>query len=174
VDNGINFLLIITSFLSALSVALLISFKHINFLSSLIFQIIILIFLLQRLFFGPIVHWFESKETLENLKSKNFDRNLFATLKTAEDETFNYQNKVGRIIENSIGFMVASIFLIILGLIEHFLNIKSNLFLDLILSLIMSIVTLLIYKKNTTFEPKNFKKRQKKYLKLYDKWISNP
>lgn len=170
IQNRANILLIIISFLSAISISLFVKFENSYFLVSFLLQMISFIILLKVFFIKELkVHWFESDSFLKNLDKNEFYQDLFADLKALEGETYVFMTELGNITKRSLIIILVSLYLLLLGLIVLYLH-GSNLYLG-VLGIIASIFTVYFYYKR---QPKfNYDEDYKKYRKQVDNWVKN-
>jgi len=164
-----NFLLIVISFILAISISLFLRFGNVFLLFPLFLQLSALVILFKTLFIKTIVHWFEYKRTLKDIEKKEFDKNLFITLKTLENWTWVYQKDVRKITETSLYLIIISIYLTLLIFVG--MNFTSPL--NCIGYSIITIFTLILfgyYKKQPKYE---YEKEHRKVMDEFDKWLGN-
>ena len=164
--NKINYLLVVLSFLSAISVGLFIYYKHFFFILSLVIQLIAFLHLSRVIFIKkPSIHWFELKETLSEINEGKFDENLLATLKALEPDTNIYQNKIEEITKEIWKLVIYSFLLTSFTLLYILLD--NNLGLTLLLIFILAVIWT-SNKNNIKFDfDENYPKNQK----IISEWI---
>lgn len=166
-ENTRNFLLISLSFLIAISVSLIFTLKNIFILLPLLFQLIGLAILFKTILMGTVVHWFEYKELLGELEEGNFERNLLADLKSIENWTWKYIKEMGKIIEQSLYYLILSIYTTLMIVILSYIEFPINQFLSLIL--ILSVLVLFKYYKKQPIH--QHEKERSKFIEEIDRWL---
>ncbi len=167
--NFINFLLIVISVLSAISISLFFKENNSLFLLPLIFQLIALVLLFKTFFVESIVHWFKYDETLKDIENNEFGRNLFVTLKTLENWTHKYQKETGKIIEKSLTLLILSLYLTLFT----FAIIYFNYPLSYLIIFVLTILTLILIVWYGKLPKYNFKKEDNQIKGEFDKWLSH-
>ena len=169
VDSGTNFLLVALSFMANISLGLFIKFQDSLFLFSLLLQLTAFVILLKKFFIKDLpVQWFEFKEMLTNIELSNFDRNLFAILKTLEDDTHRYLMETGKIIENSLYFVIISLYITFFALLGVYFGFSQLNFLFLNLLTLAALAVVGYYKRQSKF---NYTASYKKYREEMDSWL---
>lgn len=171
-QNKSNFLLIVISFLSTISISLFTHFDSNLFLIPFLLQLVSFGVLLKNFFIKEEfrVHWFESDLLLENLNKENFYQDLFADLKALEDDTWIYTTEVERNVKISSSILLLSLFSLLLALIFMYFNEEVLYFLTLILMIMLVLTLCVYYKKQPRFE---YKSNYKKYKEKIDNWMKN-
>lgn len=171
-QNKVNFLLIIISFLSAISIALFTYFESYLFLIPFLLQLASFVILLKCFFIKEEfkVHWFKAEELFENLDKGNFYQDLFADLKALEVDTWIYITEVGRTIKISLYILLLSLYSLLLTLIFMYFKGEVLYFLTLILTIILVLIICVYYKMQPEFK---YKSNYKKYREQVDKWMEN-
>lgn len=156
IQNNINFLLIIVSFLPVICLTLYIYFKSPLFLIPTLFQVVALLILLKSFFIkGQMLPWLELEETLKQLDSDTFEIDLFATLKAAENDTFIYLKILKTIIKRALFLLILSIFIVVLALLFMFLNGSNSFYIVTVLLFIVAVLLYFFYKEMPKFNIKN-------------------
>jgi len=170
IQNNINFLLLIISILSVISITLLTYFENLYFLFPLLIQFLAFIILLRSFFIkAPQIHWFELKETLKNLDSDNFDEEFIVTLKALEDDTYIYLEEMGNIKNLSLYSLIFSLYNILLALAFIYLDKMNLFFLIILLNICFFLIISVYYKKQPKFK---FKENYNKYKEEIEKWLT--
>ena len=169
-QNRTNFLLVIISFLSVISITLFTYFKDNIFLFSALFQLIAFIVLLKSFFIkgGPAVHWFELKETLENIERGKFNEDIIATLKALEDDTYTYLTEMGKITRISLYSIILSLYSILLALTFVYFEKPILYTLIIFLTVCLLLIIYIYHKKQPKFK---FGENEKKYKKEIEEWL---
>jgi len=171
IQNKINFLLIVATFLPMLSITLYTTnlFSNEIILIPVIFQIAALLILLKDFFIkGQLIHWFEFKPTLDLLYEDKFDVDFFSDLKALEDGTYKNMEakwKLIKIARNLIIFSLYSILVSIVFVIFH-INILAY-SITLAISLLF-LALIIFYMKTITF---NIESDHKEYVRRFDEWL---
>lgn len=168
--NGINYLMIVATFLPVFCITLYTAFdKSKFFLVPIIFQVAALLILLKRFFVRGQIPWLKLEETLSQLKDNSFDSALFAELKAVETDTLRRKEALRTIINWALIFLVFSIFLIFLAF--FFVILKGTICLYIAMVLLVLAFSLLwlfynqIPKSKVTEEETQFKKKIEKWLR---------
>jgi len=167
VKDSVNFLLIIISFLSVISISLFIKENNILFGIPLILQMMALILLFKTFFVKSIVHWFKHEETLKDIKCGVFDRNLFAILKTLENWTNKYQKETEKIIKIALVLIIFSIFFIPILFTNIYLNSPIT-YLIYIIAMVLMAFLFIWYAKPSKY---NFEKEDNQMKKNFNRWL---
>ncbi len=162
-----NFLLISFSFLILSSISLILTLKNNFILLPIIFQLIGLAILFKTIFIGTVVHWFEYNELLGNIEKGNFERNLLADLKSIENWTWKYIKEMEKIIEQSLYYLILSIYTTLMIVILSYIEFPINQFLSLILTLSI-LVLFKYYKKQPLYQ---HEKEYSKFIEEIDRWL---
>jgi len=169
VNNARNFLLVTISFLLVNSISLFFWRANMLFLFSWILQLIALLLLFKTFFIKTVVHWFEYKKTLEKIKDREFDKDLFSTLKALEDWTFTYQGKAIKIMESTLVLILFSICLLLISFVGIYFS--SHLNWTIYLTIIfLALILFDYYKKPLKYD---FDKKYEKVWGEFDERISN-
>jgi len=119
VQNEINFLLVVISFMSIISISLLNYSKDTLFFLPFLFQMASFLILIKSSFIKKhSLLWLELSSTLEKVEKGEFDQNLFAILKALENDTWIYLKEMQKIIRIALSILLSSVFLIILILFD--------------------------------------------------------
>ncbi len=167
VQNKINFLLIVISFISIISVSLFTYSKEELFILPLIFQFISFFVLMKSFFIKkPSISWFKLKSTLENIENNKFNEILFASLKGLEEDTGIYLNEMKKVIANSSSLLIFSIFFMIIILIVSYL--KSDIL------IIITFVLFILYFFYLGKQPKyNYEENYKEFKEKIENWLKS-
>jgi len=109
-QNNSNFLLIIISFFTIISVSFLTSYKQALFLIPLTMQIIALFILTKIFFLKSPIHWFQIDELLEDLTKKEFNEKLLADLKGLEEDTHIYLKESTKFVIFTLSLLILSVY----------------------------------------------------------------
>lgn len=170
IKNGINFLLIIVTFLPILCITLYIHFTSPLFLAPILFQVAALLILLKSFFIKGQIPWLEFKETLSRLDDGSFEVKLFAALKAAENGTYNRLRALNTIIKRALFLLIFSIFLIALACL--FMLLKGSVLLYVVTGLLLIVFLLLyfFYKDVPNFD---FNNEYKQFKSNIEKWLKD-
>ena len=169
IQNDTNFLLVIISFLSVVSITLFTYFENEIFLFSALFQLIAFVVLLKSFFIkGSAIHWFEFKETLKNIEQGKFNEDLFASLKTLENDTYTYLIEMGKITKISLYCIIVSLYSILLAFAVLYFEKTILYVLVITLTICLLLLICVYYKKQPKF---NYDENYKKYKKEIEKWL---
>jgi len=169
--SGINFMMIVATFLPIFCLTLYTAFKSKFFLFPILFQVAALLILLKRFFIKGQIPWLEFKDTLSKVDNNSFSVGLFATLKAAENSTYMRLSALETIISRSLFLLVFSIFLTALA--SLFIFLEGGLFLYIATALLVFLFFLLglFYKQvprvQLDTEEESFKKEINKWLKTH-------
>lgn len=150
--NGINFLMIVATFLPIFCLTLYTAFRSPLFLFPILFQVAALLILLKRFFIKGKIPWLKFKDTLEKLDDNSFAVGLFATLKAAENGTFVRLKALESIIKKSLFLLVFSVFLTALASLFMLLEGPFFLFVATALLVFLFLLLCLFYKQVPVFE----------------------
>lgn len=170
-QNSINFLLVVVSFLSAISISLYTNFRSNIFLLPAILQIIALTILLKSFFImstiSTVTPWFKSEDTLKKLDNKQFEVSTFAVLKAVENSTWVELVEMQKIISKSLALVLFSLYSTFLaGLLLFF---KKEMLYVSILILSLGFIWLYLYYRNL---PKfDFTNEINRYTQQIEKWL---
>lgn len=169
-QNKANFLLIVISFLSAISITLFMYFKNYLFFIPFLLQLTAFVILLKSFFIKEEfkVHWFKAEELFENSDKGNFYQDLFADLKALEDYTWIYLTEVKRIIKISLYILLLSLYFLLLTLIFMYFEREVLYFSILILTIISVLIICIYYKKQPEFK---YESNYKKYREQVNNWV---
>ena len=166
ISNKINFLLVIISFLSVMSIEFFTYFEENLFFLPLFFQLMAFLMLLKTFFIkGKMVHWFKLDETLEDIKNKEINEKTLATLKALENDTWINLIVIKTIIDWSLYFILISLWNLSMVLIYSigYAEISYFAFISIIF-----LIFFYVYKKN---QPEfKVKENSENYLKEILKW----
>jgi hypothetical protein len=168
--NSINFLLIIVTFLPILCLTLYIHFKNPLLLFPILFQVLALLILLKSFFIKGQIPWLELKSTLLQFDNDSFEVDLLATLKAAENGTYQRLQALSTIIKRALFLLIFSIFLITLACLFMILEGSVLLYIVTVLLLIVFLLLYLFYKDIPSFE---FNDEYKGIKKLIEKWLKD-
>jgi len=141
--NGINYLMIVATFLSVFCLTLYMAFKSHLFLFPIFFQIVALLILLKRFFIKGQIPWLELKPTLSKLDDNAFESYLIATLKAAEADTWRRLGALNTIIKSALFLLVFSIFLT--GIASVFMLTNGCNILSIVLTILLVVVFSFLY-----------------------------
>ncbi|MFH1235604.1 MAG: hypothetical protein V1685_01550 [Parcubacteria group bacterium] len=167
--SGINFLMIIATFLPIFCLTSYSAFKSPLFLFPILFQVAALLILLKRYFIKGQIPWLKLKETLLQLDDNSFAVELFAALKACENGTYMRLRALNTVIKMALALLVFSIFLTALA--SLFMLLKGSVLLYVATALLVIVFLLLcfFYKQVPRFdfanEEKNVKNDIEKWLK---------
>ncbi len=166
--SGINFLMIVATFLPIFCLTLYIAFDSRLFLFPIIFQVAALLILLKSFFIKGQIPDLKYKDTLEKLDDNSFAVWLFATLKAAENGTHIRLKALRILIKRSLFLLVFSIFLTALA--SLFMILEGGLFLYVATALLVLLFLLLylFYKEVPEFQ---FDSEEKRIKDDIDKWL---
>ena len=170
-QNKINFLLLVATFLPLLSVTLYNTdfFKDEIVLIPIIFQFAAILILLKDFFSGgDLLHWFEFQSTLRSIAKDEFQKDFFCSLKALESGTHkNMDYKYDKIIKPSLYLIIFSLFAVLFSVISIALkiNIWSYLIL-LFLFLLLSIMLIYYYKPFTINTKKKFENYKRQFSEV--------
>jgi hypothetical protein len=170
IQNSINFLLIVVSFLPIVCITFSTYFKNELFLVPIVFQFAALLILLKSFFIkGQKIPWLEFNETLDAIDKGSFKELWFATLKAAENDTHVEMRTMNKIIRIALSLLIFSIYgialiMLIVKLENTILLYPSSVLLTLIF---MSLIY--FYRKQPSFA---FDQDYEKYLKKVAEWSS--
>ena len=164
-----NFLLIVISFMSAISISLFFKLGNTLLLFPPLLQLIALVILFKTFFIKTMVHWFEYKDTLKNIEKKEFDGDLFATLKAVENWTHSYQKETTKIMQKSLTLIILSLYLTFLILAFIYLASPLNYSVYLIITL-LALILLSYYKKQQKYD---YEKEYGKFIGEFNNWLNN-
>lgn len=150
--SGINFLMIVATFLPIFCLTLYATFKNPLFLFPILFQIAALLILLKRFFIKGQIPWLKFEDTLEKLDDNSFAVGLFATLKASENGTYMRLKALGILIKRSLFLLVFSIFLTALA--SLFMILEGSFYLYVATGLLVFLFSLLclFYKQVPKFQ----------------------
>jgi len=170
-QNKVNFLVLVISFFSVISINLFTYFENDIFLIPFLLQLSSFVILLKNFFIKEEfkVHWFESDKLIKDLDRGEFNQDLFADLKALEDGTWIYITEVGRNIKISLYLLLLSLYSLLLTLIFIHFDRTILFFLVLILTMISIFVICIYYKRQPNFQ---YESNYKKYKEQIDNWIS--
>jgi hypothetical protein len=174
INNTVNLLLIIISFLPIISLTLMNYFKETIFLIPIIFQLLAF-FVIITIFFveSPKVHWFRivDNDILKEIDKEKFDINLLADLKSIENMTWVYLDDFAKkIIRTSIYLILFSLYLI--GLAFIFIFYINNNWEYILTSIVTSIFfTGLLIIKNIKLKY-NYNSDFNKFKKQIEEWLN--
>jgi hypothetical protein len=171
--TGINFLMIIATFLPIFCLTLYLAFTSPLFLFPILFQVAALLILLKRYFIQGQIPWLELKETLSQLDDNSFAVELLATLKAAETDTYMRLGALTTVIKRALVLLVFSIFLTALASLFMLLKGSVLLYVTTALLAIVFLLLCVFYKQVPRFdfanEQKNVKNDIEKWLKEHGK-----
>jgi len=167
--NGINYLMIVATFLPIFCLTLYMEFKSQFFLIPIFFQIAALLILLKRFFIKGQIPWLELKTTLSQLDESAFESYLFATLKAAEADTWRRLGALNSIIKIALFLLVISIFLTALGSVFKFTNGFSIQF--YIVTGLLVVVFLFLYLFYKKVPESKLNEEEKIDMKEINKWL---
>jgi membrane protein implicated in regulation of membrane protease activity len=147
--NGINYLMIVATFLSVFCLTLFMAFTNHLFLFPIFFQIVALLILLKRFFIKGQIPWLELKPTLSQLDDNAFESYLIATLKAAEADTWRRLGALNTIIKSALFLLIFSILLTSIAsvfMLTNGFNILS-IVLTILLVVVFSFFYFFFYKK---------------------------
>ena len=168
-QNSVNFLLVIVTFLSAISINLYTYFKSEIFLVPEALQIIALLILLKSFFIITSIWtpWFKMEETVKNLDNEKFWTSTFAVLKTMENSTMVELTEIQKVIRKSLFLIIFSLYSTILAWL--LLIFKTEILYISILILSAGFVWLYFYYR--TLPTFNFDEDINRYTKQIDEWL---
>jgi len=124
---------------------------------------------LKSFFIKGQIPWLKFKETLSQLDDNSFEVELFATLKAAENGTYNRSLALNTVIKRALFLLIFSIFLIALASLFMLLKGSVLLYVVTVLLLIVFLLLYFFYKEVPNFdfnnEYKDFKSNIEKWLK---------
>ena len=169
VQNRSNFLLLIISFLSVISIMLFTHFNNILFFIPFLLQLASFIILLKSYFVKELkVHWFEYKSLFENLDKNEFYQDLFSDLKALENSTYVYMKEIIKVTNISIYLLLISIYSLFFLLTFIYFE-EEVLYLSI---LILTAIFLLLICFYYRIQPKlNYKSDHKEFRNEVDEWI---
>ena len=181
IQNNLNFLLIIASFLPAICFMSYFYFKKPLFLIPTVFQFSAILILLKSFFIkgkkgkkgkkGPRIPWLELEKTILQLENKTFEIDLCANLKAAENDTWIYMGTLNKIIRKALILLILSIFLIALLFLSELLNGSFSLYIGAVLLLLLLFLLLHFYYERL---PKfNYENDYERYKNIIDKWLKD-
>lgn len=176
IENQINFLLIIVSFLPIISLILFQKFDNPIFLVPILPQFIALIFLLKPFFMKnwPIVNWMPWEWVKESILKNQFDQELFASLKGLENVTWTFQGIMKNLIKTSVYLLLLSLYGIILAVLSEYLQLQFYSYLLIFILGILLVSVLIFYEKQPDLmkkaisEIEEFKKQIEDWIKSKD------
>lgn len=170
IQNSINFLLIVVSFLPIVSISLVTHFNNELFLVPIAFQFAALLVLLKSFFIkGQKIPWLELNGTLGRLEKDGFNESWFAALKAAEDDTYAEMRATSKIIKTALYSLIFSIYLTTLMIVIVRLETTTLLYPSVVLLTLLFLPLIYYYRKRPSFE---FDQNYKKSLKKIKKWLS--
>ena len=172
VQDQINFLLVITTFLPILSVTLYTTdlFKNLIILTPAVFQIIAILVLLKSFFISGLkIPWFEIKITLDSIENDSFPINALAQIKAAEADTDKHIKEYKKIIKVALCLIIFSLYSLLISVIFIFLN--ATIYQHLVAILVPTIFFMLIYNYYLTPNKSNFDSEYEKEKKRIEEWV---
>ena len=167
--NSINFLLVIVSFLPIICLTLYFHFESPLFLFPILFQVVALLNLLKSFFIKGLIPWIEIKPTLSQFDNDSFEVEFFATLKAAENDTYNRLAALSIIIKRALFLLVFSIFLTALACLFVFFNGSVSLYVAIVFLVIAFVCLYFHYKATPSSE---FESKQEEFKKDIEKWLN--
>lgn len=167
IQNKINFLLIVATFLPILSITLYTTdlFNDEVILIPIIFQLIAIMILLMDFFNkGKLLHWFELEKTIRLILDNKLHTHFFCNLKALEAETFkNMEYKHKHIIKPALYLIILSLFAICLSVITIIFHISLHGYMIILILCILFVITFFYYynprEANMNQEYENCKKK---------------
>lgn len=172
IQESINFLLIITTFLPLLCITLYTTslFNNPLILIPVIFQIIALLILLKSFFINDQkIPWFELDLTLDTFNEDNFESSALASLKAAEQDTYTGLVKKNKIVKCALWFLILSFYLMFVTL--AFILIKEKIILYLIIIAITIIFAIFVIKNYSEIRSSAFDKTYLDAKKQIAEWV---
>lgn len=171
IQNKINFLLIVATFLPMLSITLYTTklFSNEIILIPIIFQIAALLILLKDFFIkGLLIHWFEFEPTLNLLYEDKFDVNFFSTLKALENGTYTNMEAKGKLIRTALILIVFSLYSILVSIVFVILHINILAYSITLAISFLFLALIIFYIKPIIF---NIKSDHEEYVRKFDEWL---
>ena len=170
IQNSINFLLIVVSFLPIVCITFSTYFKNELFLVPIVFQFAALLILLKSFFIkGQKIPWLEFNETLDAIDKGSFKELWFATLKAAENDTHVEMRTINKIIRIALSLLIFSIYGIALIMLVVKLENTILLYPSSVLLTLIFMFLIYYYRKQPSFA---FDQDYEKYLKKVAEWSS--
>ncbi len=172
IQNKINFLLIVTTFLPMLSITLYTTklFSNEIILIPIIFQIAALLILLKDFFIkGQLIHWFEFKPTLDLLHEDKFDVDFLSNLKALEDGTYKNMEAKGKLIRIALNLIIFSLYSILVSIVFVIFHITALAYLITLVISFLFLSLIIFYMKPITFDIKN---DHKEYVRRFNEWLN--
>ncbi len=166
--NGINYLMVVATFLPVFCLTLYMAFQSILFLVPILFQIAALLILLKRFFIKGQIHWFKLEDTLLQLDNNALEKYLFAELKAFEDDSWRRSGAFSTIIKRALFLLVFSIFLT--SLVSAFVFMKGDIQLYVV-TVFLVVVFLLLYFFYKEVPENKFEDDKQRYLNDINIWL---
>lgn len=167
ISNGINYLMIVATFLPIFNFMLYQNFDDQIFLLPIIFHFAALLILFKRFFISGKIPWLSSKEIFNNIDNQSIETELFSDIKSAEQDTRYRLIKYRRIIKVSLFLIVYSIFLTGLAFLYFKFRESNSLFYIVSLITFLFALILLFYFNWQEFDFDKEKDKVKDELKAW-------
>lgn len=154
IQNSINFLIVVVSFLPIICLTLFQIYKSNLYLFPIIPQLIALLILFKSFFIKQMIPWLKYDEIIKNLDSNLIHTHLLSILKSAENETWLHLKILRKIIISSLLLIVLSIYLIIFSFIYNISKGRQSVCCMTVALIILLSLTIIYYiiKPNSNFD----------------------